>query len=195
MDTVTRPSERFARDAVGAVLAGYLTAIIVGGVGSRVVMRILAMINGDRAGVATEAGNIAGEITLGGTISLMFFASGFAALPGGLLYPVVRRWLPGPSVWKGLTYGALLFCLFGSIVVEKDNPDFALFGPRPLAVFLFAMLFPLYGLLLSAMAERFLSPVPAGFLNPLVTAAGYAILAGLAAFGLVRTVVAINTIL
>ena len=66
MVTATSPSERFARDAVIAVLTGYLTATIVGGVGSRVVTRILAMINGDQAGVMTEAGNIAGKITPGG---------------------------------------------------------------------------------------------------------------------------------
>ena len=85
--------------------------------------------------------------------------------------------------------------MFGSVVLEGDNPDFVLFGPRPLAVFLFAILFPLYGLLLSNIVERFLSPVPVRFLNPLVTVVGYVILAGLAAYGLDHTVAAINTIL
>ena len=117
------------------------------------------------------------------------------AVPGGVLYHVARRWLPGSSVWKGLAYGVLLFCLFGSIVIEKDNPDFVVFGPAPLAVLLFGVLFPLYGLLLSPMAERLLSPVPPSFLKPRVTAIGYLILTGVAAFGLFRTVDAINTIL
>ena len=64
----TSSLERFARDAVITLFAGCLTAVLVGGVGSRVIMRILAMINSDQGGVMTEAGNIAGEITLGGTI-------------------------------------------------------------------------------------------------------------------------------
>ncbi len=121
-------------------------------------MRILAMINSDQGGVMTEAG----KITLGGTIGLIFFASLFAAIPGGLLYLFLRRWLPGSGAWKGFAYGVLLFCVFGSVVLEGDNPDFALFGPRPLAVFLFAILFPLYGVLLSNIVERFLSPVQYG---------------------------------
>ena len=188
------PSERFARDAVIAFLIGLVTAIIVGGVGSRVVMRILAAVNSDKAGVVTDAGNIAGEITVGGTIFLLIVMVVPGAI-GGLIYPVVRRWLPGSGVWKGLAYGVLLFCLFGSFVLDSDNPDFALFGPGPLAVFLFAILFPMSGVLFSPVAERFLSPVPTGFLSPRITAAGYVILAGLVAFGLFSTVVAINTIL
>ena len=59
--------------------------------------------------------------------------------------------------------------MFGSVVLEGDNPDFVLFGPRPLAVFLFAILFPLYGLLLSNIVERFLSPVPVRFFRELYT--------------------------
>ena len=51
---------------------------------------------------------------------MMFFASALAPIPGGLLYPVVRRWLPDSSVRKGLAYGVLLFSLFGSILLPSS---------------------------------------------------------------------------
>ena len=71
MVTTADPSERFARDAAIAFFIGCVTGIIVGGVGSRVAMRVLAVVNGDKAGVVTDAGNVAGEITAGGTIFLL----------------------------------------------------------------------------------------------------------------------------
>lgn len=39
--------------------------------------------------------------------------------------------------------------VFGGVVIEDDNRDFALFGPAGLAVALFAVLFVLYGLIVS----------------------------------------------
>ena len=89
----------------------------------------------------------------------------------------------------------MLFCLFGSQIIDKANVDFALFGPRPLAVFLFGVLFPLYGVFIVSMAERFLRPAPAVLSRPFPTAAGYLLLSDFGSFGLFHTVVAVNTVL
>jgi len=158
--------------AGAGVLAGAFAGVIAGGIGSRLAMRILAVVNDDKAGLVTENGNIAGEITAGGTIGLVIFGGVFPGLMGGLIYVAVRRWLPGSGLWKGLAFGVLLFLLFGAVVINSDNVDFALFGPAALSVALFALLFPLYGLLVSPLVERLNRYIPPLFMNPVVTYAG-----------------------
>ena len=96
---------------------------------------------------------------------------------------------------KGLTYGVLLFLIMGSVILDSDNRDFGLFGPRVLSVTLFGLLFPLYGALQSSIAERLNRHVPALLDHPIPTVAGYVALAGLSSFGLFHTVRAINAIL
>ena len=90
--------------------------------------------------------------------------------------------------------GLVLLCFFGAILFEPDNVDFALFGPRQLSVGLFALLFPLYGVVASLVVERYDQYVPPLFTRSSVTVLGYLSIAGLSAFGLSRTVVAINAI-
>jgi len=66
-------AERIARMLIVGSLGGILAGILVGGMGSRLIMRILAMVNEDKAGVMTENGNIAGDIIVGGTSSSDLF--------------------------------------------------------------------------------------------------------------------------
>ena len=136
-------------------------------------MRILATLNSELSGVVTENGNISGEITVGGTIGLIIFGGVFTGIFGGLVYVLVRRWVPGSGVWKGLAFGGILFLLVGFDILDKDNVDFTLFGPPLLAVVLFALLFPLYGLLLSLTVERLNRTVPSLFYSRSVTFVGY----------------------
>ena len=93
-------------------------------------------------------------------MGLVIFGGVFAGVFGGLLYVVIRRWVPGTGWRKGLAFGVILFLLAGSGVIETDNVDFALFGPPVLSVSLFVLLFPLYGLVLSPIMERFDRYVP-----------------------------------
>ena len=191
-EPVMDQAERFARDGFITVLAGWVTAFVIGGIGTRVIMRVLAETNSQNLGVETDAGAISGGITVLGTARLLVFVAVIAGTLGGIAYAFARRWLPTAPVWRGLTFGVLVFCFFGRLLFDPDNADFALFGPPELAIFLFGVLFPIYGFVLPFVAERFLSPVPAVLMNPWVTAAGYTTLVGFAAFGLFRTVVAIS---
>jgi len=137
---------------VGA-LSGLIAGIIVGGIGSRVAMRISAVAGGESiSGLKTENGNIVGDITLGGTLTLLVLGAMLGVF-GGLLYTVVRRWLPGSQWWKGLLFGVLLLLVFGSHIIEGDNFDFSRFGPPLLNIGLFASLFILYGLAVAPIAE------------------------------------------
>ena len=176
------------------VLGGIAAGFLVGGIANRLIMRILAMLNEGKSGVMTENGNIAGDITAGGTIGLIIFIGLTTGITGGLIYVIIRRWLPGGGALKGLAFGLVLLCFSGIIVFDSDNIDFALFGPRPLSVGLFALLFPLYGVVLSLLVERFDRYVPPLFSRSSITVAGYLLLAGLCAFGFSRTVVGINGI-
>ena len=176
------------------VLASIAAGILVGGIASRLIMRILAVVNEEMAGVMTENGNITGEITASGTFGLIFFVGLVSGVVGGLVYVVIRRWLPGGGLLKGIVFGLILLCFFGTIVFDPDNIDFALFGPRQLSVGLFGLLFPLYGVVAALFIERFDRYVPPLFTRFSVTVLGYLLIAGLCAFGLSRTAVAINDI-
>lgn len=174
---------RLGRLGLVGILAGVVAGIIAGGVGSRVAMRILAAANGELDGVVTDNGNVVGEITFGGTLDLILISGFFVGTFGGLFYVLTRRWVPGSGIWKGLAFGLMLFLVFGSFIIDDGNRDFRLFGPAALAVALFALLFPLYGLLVSPLADRLYRYVPSLFAHPAVTVAGGAILLGLCAFG------------
>lgn len=176
------------------VLGGIAAGLLVGGITNRLIMRILAVVNDEKAGIMTENGNITGEITAGGTFGLIIFLGLVSGIIGGLSYVVIRRWLPGGGLLKGLAFGLVLLCFSGTIIFDPDNVDFALFGPRQLSVGLFALLFPLYGVAVSLIVERYDRYVPPFFTRTSITVFGYLLIAGLCAFGLSHTVVAINDI-
>ena len=175
---------------LGGIAAGFL----VGGIANRLIMRILALVNEDKAGAMTENGNISGDITAGGTFGLIVFVGLVSGIIGGFGYVLIRRWLPGGRLLKGVAFGLVLLCFSSITVFDPDNVDFALFGPRQLSVGLFALLFPLYGVVLSLIVERYDRYVPPLFTRSSITVLGYLLIAGLCAFGLSRTVVAINDI-
>jgi hypothetical protein len=183
---------RLGRLLLTGLLCGFVAGFIVGGIGSRVAMRILAAVNTDQAGVLTENGNISGQITLDGTLFLLFNGIFFGAI-GGLLYVAIRRWLPWQGICKRLAFGAFLFLAFGSVVIDGDNKDFALFGPPALGVILFALLFPVYGLAVAAIVDRFHPYVPPLPARRIAANTAYVLLAGVAAFGLFHTVSAIKS--
>ena len=190
--------------AVG-VLGGLIAGMIAGGIGSRVAMRIVTLAGGSSIqGQLSDNGNVIGEITLGGTIFLLLLGGIFAGVPGGLLYVVVRRWIPGSGLRKGLAYGTFLLLAFGAWpptlfftgpVISAENPDFSLLVSPYLSIGLFAALFVLYGLILVPLVEL-LDPTPAGppRLRP-VKLAGYAVLADLCLYGLTRNVEAMTRII
>ncbi len=186
--------ESLAKMGVMGLLSGAIAGAIAGGGGSRLAMRILAALNASKSGAMTENGFISGEITLRGTVGLIIFTGVFLGIIGGFVYVLLRRWIPGSGVWKGLAFGLTLFLLFGWAVIEKDTVDFQIFGPKVLGVALFALLFPLYGVLVSPIADRLSDYIPPMFSKPLPTRIGYGVLAAGCASGLFVTAKAVNTI-
>ena len=143
---------------IGGVVGGLLAA----GAGGRLTMRLLAATAGDRAqGRITEADEVVGEITLGGTIGFIVFGGLFAGLVCAVIYLLLRKWLPNGPV-GGLVLGGLLLVTLGSRVepLRSNNPDFDLVAPAWLAVSAFAALAFLHALLSVAVMARVSRSLP-----------------------------------
>ena len=107
-----------------AVVSGVGAGRLAAGAGGRLIMRLLAATAGDAAqGQETEADEIVGRISTGGTVSFIVFAALLVGLATGVLYMLVRRWLPDGRL-GGLVYGALLLVLGATRYepLRADNP-------------------------------------------------------------------------
>jgi hypothetical protein len=144
---------RFVRSLAAATTAGLVTAFVVGGLGGRLVMRILSITSPVAHGAITDNGNRVNELTSSGTLSLVLFVTLFGAV-GGWMYVLVRRWLPGRGWKRALAYGVWLLAVSSPLLIDPGNKDFAILGPPPLPIALFALLPLLYGLLVAPLADR-----------------------------------------
>lgn len=145
-----------------AVVSGLGAGVLMAGAGGRLVMRLLAATSPEEAqGRVTEAEEIVGEITVGGTIGFVVFTGLFFGLATGALYVFVRRWLPEGRL-GGLTYGALLLLVAGTRIepLRADNPDFDLVGPSWVSLLAFGALVLAHGMLVAALANRYASTLP-----------------------------------
>lgn len=170
----------------GCLAAGLVVGIVVAGLGSRLVMRLLAVADPDARGIITENGNVVGEITFGGTIGLVAFIGIPSGILGGLIVYLVRRWLPARLLWRGLALSVVLLALLGRTVVDPDNFDFLFLDPAGLAVALFGALFFVAGLALAPLADRWGPGVPRLFYRQDVTLVGGIALAVAVVLGLLE---------
>lgn len=180
--------------AIG-VLAG-MAAGFAAGLWTRIAMRVAGFLTVDRnRGLLTENDAVVGQITFGGTLFLAMFAA-VIGIAGGILYMVVRRWLPRHPLVRALSYGVLLFAVFGFVLMDEHNPDYHFFGPPWLNVGTFSLTYVVYGVLTSLAAERLSIRLPRWTLGR--TAGGRARLASLAmtpfgAIGLLTVLVVLMT--
>lgn len=171
----------------GAVVAGAIAGFISAGVGSRVVMRIIALMNDDRTGAKTDASAIVGDISFGGTMSLLVLGT-IAGVLGGLLYLGLRRWLWVPAGWRGVAFGVVTLMTVGVPLFDTANVDFQIFEPVLAVIGMFAALFLLNGVLLAPLLERIhpqppysdgvVAPRAAAGIILVVTLLGAAVMAG-----------------
>jgi len=149
------------REAAIVVVGSGIAGALVGGLASRVVMRVAALAAPEIRGTLTENGNVIGEITLEGTIALMIFAGLSSTVFGAGAFVVARPWLPRRTVPRGLIFGVFLLALTGAAVVDAGNADFVVLGDRLLNVTMFSSLFIAFGLVASsafAVLERRVPP-------------------------------------
>ena len=138
------------------MLAGLVCGALIGGVGGRLAMLLLRLTSDDAVrGVESDDGFTIGAVT-GATVFLVATTTFLGAL-GGLLYLVVRPWLP--PRWRPVLFGLLGATVGGTLFIQPGGVDFTLLDPRWLAVALFVALPAAYGVALSLLAERLLRPV------------------------------------
>ncbi|MEX1254237.1 MAG: hypothetical protein WEE64_07840 [Dehalococcoidia bacterium] len=144
-----RAAWTFARLLTIALFAGFLAGGLAGGIGSRIAMRISAIAAPEaEQGGLTDAEQVVGEITLGGTLELVIFGGLLTGLIVGLVYLANHQWLTAAGPWRGVLFGAFLLATFGWMIIDGDNPDFHRFGPPALNIGLFAAVFLLFGVLI-----------------------------------------------
>ena len=122
------------RDIARGGLAGLIVGILLGGIGGRLVMRLAALLVPEAVGLPTENGNRIGDITMGGTLALVFFASLLVAVAVGVTWVVISPWLPGRGVVKGLVAAPIAVVLGSFALINGRNPDFIILGHDPLVV-------------------------------------------------------------
>jgi hypothetical protein len=145
-----------------AASVGLATGVLIIGAGGRLAMRLLAITAGDDAqGAVTEAGEVVGEITFGGTLGFFVFVGLFGGALSALIYVVLQRWLPhGP--YRGLLYGATLLVVLGARIepLRTNNEDFDLVGPSWVSIVTFALLALAQGAAVASFTARWSQTQP-----------------------------------
>jgi hypothetical protein len=169
--TLERPPERAAppsalRGFAAVFVAGGLAGIVIGGLGSRIAMRIAALTARDVAqGLTTEAGATIGRITFEGTAFLVVAVGIGTALIGTAFYLATLPWLPRGRTLRALAFGVLELVVFGTVVLDPGNRDFTILGRPLLNVLVLGSLFVLHGMALVLLVDpsgRLVSAVAGG---------------------------------
>lgn len=152
-DELVVVGRRFA----GISAAGAVAGVVVGGVGGRLAMLLLARLNPAATGVTSDDGFRMGQFTLSGSLSLMS-AGLFLGLLAALFYAVLRHLMIGPLWFRRLSISLGPAVVVGAQLVHTDGVDFTLLGPLWLTVGLFVAIPGLAVLLLTVLAERWIAP-------------------------------------
>ena len=140
------------------IVAGIPTGVLVAGVGSRLAMLLLRVTSPDRVnGITSDDGFTIGEVTIGGTYSLLLLGAVVGIIGAGV-YRLVAPWLIGPRWLRRVTTGLAAGAVVGSMLIHADGVDFTLLKPTWLAIGLFVALPALFGLTIGAAVESVSRP-------------------------------------
>jgi len=107
-------------------------------------MFVSRLLHPEALGRITENGNRIGEFTVDGTIELIVFGGLLSGLLAGVVWVLVREWIPKKAALVGL--GAV--AIGGSFLIQGNNRDFFILqDPRLDLVLLLGLLF-LFGVVL-----------------------------------------------
>jgi hypothetical protein len=122
------------RDISRGGLAGLIVGVLVGGVGGRLIMRLAALLVPSANGALTENGNRIGEITIAGSMALIVFVGLFAGLALAILWVVIRPWLPGTALVRGVSAIPIVVAFGAMGLIDRTNPDFVVLEHDPIVV-------------------------------------------------------------
>lgn len=144
-----------------AQLSGFIVGFLVIGGGGRLAMRIAAMLSADELqGSMTENAERVGEITLSGTVGLMFTGAAFG-MALGLGFLLIAHLIPASGWRRVLVSGALFFTVCGFVTLERgENADYERFGIAGVNVCIFTLLPLLFGLLIAPLYDWLNRSIP-----------------------------------
>jgi hypothetical protein len=143
--------ERWMRRLSIGVSTGTVAGLVIGGVGGRLAMFVLRLTSSPSLhGVDTDDGFTIGVFSLATLFLLLVTAA--VGVVAGLVYLVVRTWLPGR--WRPWLFGAFGGLVGGALIIRPDGLDFRLLEPLPLAIAFFIAIPAVCGFAISASVER-----------------------------------------
>jgi hypothetical protein len=144
-----------ARRLAAITAGGALVGFVVGGIGGRLAMMVLARLNEGATGITSDDGFVIGQFGVLDTINLLFVATLLGVLGAGI-YAVVRRLMIGPRWFQVVSVAVGPAVVVGAMLVHTDGVDFQLLEPVWLAIGLFVAIPGVYAALLTLLAERWL---------------------------------------
>ena len=181
----------FKRLGIG-VLAGAISGFVVGGLGGRLFMFVLAQLNPEETGVKTDDGFEIGQFTLSGTLNLFAFTT-ILGIIGGLVFLGVRGLRFGPVWFRVLSMPIGVTIVLGPLLIHSDGADFSLLEPAELAVAMTLAVPFLYTLLLAWLVDRRLGDEP-GFWQAMPSVVPWLARAAFAALIIVALVSLVSTV-
>jgi hypothetical protein len=134
-----------------ALLIGFVTGAVVGGVGGRIAMFVLRLTSSPALrGLETDDGFTIGIVS-GATMFLVGLTA-FLGLLGALAYLTFRLWVP--KRFRPWTTGVIAGLAGGAEFIRPVGIDFNLLAPLPLAIAMFVALPAAYGAVLALLVER-----------------------------------------
>lgn len=144
------------RRLAAILLAASICGILIGGVGGRLAMLLLARLNPEVTGQLSDDGFVMGRFGVVETLNLLV-AGLFLGVVGGLVYAVVRGLMIGPRWFQVGCVGVGAGVVVAAAIVHRDGVDFVLLQPAWLAILLFVLIPGLYAVCLTLLAERWLA--------------------------------------
>ena len=145
------------RTLSAVTLAGVLSGLVVGGVGGRLAMMLLARLNPSAAGLVSDDGFVIGRLTLDGTLSLLVITTAIGLLGAGA-YAVLRGLAVGPRWFRVVSLSVGPAVVVGELLVHPGGVDFVVLQPAALSIALFVAIPGLYAAALTLLAEFWLRP-------------------------------------
>jgi len=143
------PAGAIVRDIARGGVAGLVVGVVLAGIGGRLVMRMAALAVPSAVGSVTENGNRIGEITLAGTLGLVFGIGLVFGAVAGTLWVTASPWIPGPPIVRGILAIPLAVALGAFGLIRAGNPDFVVLRHDPLVIGALVLLVALFGPMLA----------------------------------------------
>lgn len=145
-----------ARRLASLTAVGALLGLLVGGIGGRLAMMLLARLNPEATGLTSDDDFTMGQFTVSNTLNLLLVATLFGVVGAGV-YDLLRGLRIGARWFQVLSLAIGPAVVVGAQIVHTDGLDFQLLKPAWLAIGLFVAIPGVFAALLTVIAEHVLA--------------------------------------